>query len=333
MQTCLLFGLLIGCRESVSPIVVVKINPYLPSEFPPIDYPADNHFTSERWELGKKLFYDSVLSVDSSLSCASCHKSELSFSDDVAFSKGVKNRDGTRNAPSLANIAYHPYFTREGGVPTLEQQVLVPIQEHNEFDFNIVLAAERIALDSTYIAMSKSAYNRLPDYYVITRAIANFERELISNTSAFDQYHYEENLESLNQDETAGFELFYSKRTNCFECHGGSNFTNYSFENNGLYKEYPDIGRKRLTNLDSDESLFKVSSLRNVGITKPYMHDGSMATLKEVIEHYNKGGESHPNKSDFIKPLNLTKNEKMQLEAFLNSLTDYDFISNPKFKK
>jgi cytochrome c peroxidase len=305
----------------------------LPSPFATISFPEDNDYSEERWELGKKLFYDNILSIDSTLSCASCHKSQLSFSDDVSFSKGVKDRDGVRNSPSLANVAFHPYFTREGGVPTLEQQVLVPLQEHNEFDFNIVLAGERIAQDSMYVAMSQKAYNRMPDYYVITRALANFERSLISDNSYFDQYHFETQTDALSNSQKRGMALFYSEKTNCSKCHSGPNFTDYSFENNGLYEIYPDEGRRRLTQLDADESRFKVASLRNVEVTGPYMHDGSINTLAEVIEHYNSGGKDHPNKSKFIRSLNLTPPEKDELLAFLLSLTDNEFLTNNQFKK
>lgn len=325
--------LLVGCTENDKILIQENFAANLPSPFLTIDFPGDNAFTQERWDLGKKLFYDNILSIDSTLSCASCHKPELSFSDDVAFSKGVKDRDGVRNAPSLANVAYHPYFTREGGVPTLEQQVLVPLQEHNEFDFNIVLAGERIAKDSTYVTMSKAAYNRMPDYYVITRALANFERSLISNSSYFDQYHFDAQQEALSKAQVRGLKLFYSEKTNCFKCHSGPNFTNYAFESNGLYDNYSDEGRRRLTGLDSDEGLFKVASLRNVEVTGPYMHDGSLQTLSDVIELYNSGGKNHINKSTIIRPLNLTIQEKQDLLAFLLSLTDNKFLTDITFKK
>ena len=330
----LLIILLLGCADDDSNVLIQEnFAANLPSPFSTVNFPEDNAFTQERWELGKKLFYDNVLSIDSTLSCASCHKPELSFSDDVAFSKGVKDRDGVRNSPSLANVAFHPYYTREGGVPTLEQQVLVPLQEHNEFDFNIVLAGERIAKDSTYVAMSKAAYDRVPDYYVITRALANFERSLISNSSYFDQYHFDAQTDALTNAQERGLELFYSEKTNCFKCHNGPNFTNYAFESNGLYDNYPDEGRRRLTKLDSDEGLFKVASLRNVEVTEPYMHDGSLKTLSEVIEHYNSGGKDHPNKSTIIRPLILTTQEKEDLLAFLLSLTDKKFLTDTKFKE
>jgi cytochrome c peroxidase len=304
----------------------------IPKGFDNIEFPEDNPFSQPRWELGKRLFYDPIMSLDSSISCASCHNSELAFSDDVSFSLGVENRLGTRNAPTLANVAYHPYFTREGGVPTLEMQILVPIQEHNEFDFNIVLLAERLKADSSYMLMSMEAYDREPDAFVITRSLACFERSLISGYSRYDHYENYDDLNALTSSEINGKELFFSDKTNCFQCHGGFNFTNYAFENNGLYEEYNDEGRFRLTGEEEDLARFKVPSLRNIQLTAPYMHDGSIQSLKDVIEHYNSGGENHPHKSSLIKPLNLTNKEKDDLLAFLYSLTDDSFVKNPLFK-
>jgi len=305
----------------------------LPTGFPEIEFPEDNAYSLERWELGKKLFYDKTLSIDSSISCGSCHKASLAFSDDVPLSDGVKGRPGTRNAPTLATVAYHPYYTREGGVPTLEMQVLVPIQEHNEFAFNIVQAGERMATNLEYIQMSQEAYGRVPDYYVITRALANFERSLISGNSPYDHFTHLKDFSALNDMEKAGMDLFYSNKTNCSNCHGGFNFTDYTFQNNGLYKTYSDLGRMRLTSKEKDKALFKTPTLRNIGVTSPYMHDGSIGTLKEVIEHYNSGGNSHHHQSELIRPLGLTETEKQELLAFLNSLTDSQFITNKRFKE
>lgn len=326
------FFIFYGCEKDTVNVASQSSDFELPKGFPDITFPEDNAYTKARWELGKMLFYDNVLSLDSSINCGSCHKASFAFSDNIAFNDGVKNRPGTRNSPTLANVAYHPYYTREGGVPTLEMQVLVPIQEHNEFAFNIVKAGERLAKDGQYVAMSQEAYNRAPDYYVITRALANFERTLISGNSPFDKYTYQGQNEALNEVEKAGMELFYSDRTNCSSCHSGFNFTNYAFENNGLYRTYQDNGRKRLTNNAEDDALFKVPTLRNVALTSPYMHDGSVPTLEEVIEHYSQGGESHPNRSKLVKPLYLTESEKEQLVAFLNSLTDQDFLKDERFK-
>ena len=323
--------IVISCeKQEIVPLYYFELME-LPEGFPEMEIPSDNQFSKTRWELGKKLFFDPILSIDSSISCASCHHPHLAFSDEVALSIGVENRLGTRNAPTLANIGYHPYFTREGGVPTLEMQVLVPIQEHNEFDFNILLIADRLNKDSSYVAMANSAYARTPDPFVITRALAVFERSLISGYSPYDQFlNYNKN--TLTKEERKGMELFFSDKTNCSSCHSGFNFTDYSFKNNGLYEQYADEGRFRLTQNPTDSALFKVPSLRNVVLTAPYMHDGTMTTLEEVIDHYNNGGENHPYKSDLIRPLYLSKKEKAQLIAFLNTLTDESFIHNPNFK-
>ena len=304
----------------------------VPKGFDEIEFPDDNAFSQSRWELGKRLFYDPIMSMDSSISCSSCHSSELAFSDDVSLSLGVGDRLGTRNAPTLANLAYHPYFTREGGVPTLEMQILVPIQEHNEFDFNIVLLAERLKADSSYIQMSLEAYDREPDAFVITRSLSCFERSLISGYSPYDHYENYGDLDALSHSEINGMDLFFSDKTNCYQCHGGFNFTNYAFENNGLYEQYNDVGRFRFTGNEEDLARFKVPSLRNIELTAPYMHDGSIESLEEVIEHYNSGGENHPHKNSLIHPLNLNEKEKDELIAFLQSLTDDSFITNPLFK-
>lgn len=300
----------------------------VPQGFPDIEHPEGNEYTIERWELGKKLFYDPILSKDGSISCASCHDPSLAFSDNVSVSIGAGGLLGTRNSPSLGNVAFHPYYTREGGLPTLEMQILVPIQEHNEFNNNIVLIADTLATNPTYVHMAKVAYNREPDAFVITRALSQFERSMISGQSSYDlEYNYSIQG-SMSQSALRGEVLFDSERTSCFSCHSGFNFTNYSFQNNGLYDEYPDNGRERLTQDPNDKALFKVPSLRNTQLTGPYMHDGSIETLTEVIEHYNNGGSNHINKNTLIKPLNFSENEKADLLAFLESLTDQKFISN-----
>lgn len=300
----------------------------IPVGFPSIVHPEGNEYSKERWDLGKKLFYDPILSKDGLVSCASCHDPSLSFSDNQDVSIGSDGLLGTRNAPSLANVAYHPYYTREGGIPTLEMQILVPIQEHNEFNNNIVLIADTLSKNSDYVQMAQVAYNQEPNAFVITRALSQFERSLISGQSAYDlemNYGIEA---SMSESAIRGMKLFESERTECSTCHSGFNFTNYSFENNGLYEDYPDNGRERLTQDPADRARFKVPSLRNVALTTPYMHDGSMATLNQVIEHYNTGGKVHQNKSELIKPLNLSLEEKSDLLAFLNALTDHKFVNN-----
>lgn len=322
-----------SCRkeDKVEPLYTPTLME-IPKNFPQIEFPEGNDFTKERWDLGKRLFYDTALSANDSLSCASCHKSSLAFSDEVAFSDGVAGRAGTRNSPSIANVAYQPYLTREGGVPTLEMQVLIPIQEHNEFDFNIVLIADRLKEDSTYVQMAQNAYNREIDAFVITRAISVFERSLISGYSPYDQYVNYEKENALTSSEINGMNLFFSEKTNCSQCHTGFNFTNYAFENNGLYEVYADKGRFRLTGAEEDTALFKVPSLRNVALTAPYMHDGSINTLEGVVEHYQTGGQNHAHKSSLIRPLNLSEAQKNDLIQFLRALTDETFVNNPLFK-
>ncbi len=329
----ILFLALLACQKEKQEPAPQEPLLAVPPGFPEPAFPADNELTPVRWALGKKLFYDPVLSRDSTLSCASCHHAAKAFSDTLAFSPGVGGLPGTRNAPTLANVAYQPYYLREGGVPTLEMQILVPIQEHNEFDFNILLIAERLLRDTGYARLSREAYDRDPDPFVITRSIACFERTFISGQSRYDQFVFQEKNTALTAAEKRGMDLFFSQKTNCSQCHGGFNLTNYAFENNGLYADYPDPGRYRLTGLESDRARFKVPTLRNIALTAPYMHDGSMTTLEAVIEHYNSGGKQHPNKNVLLQPLGLTATEKADLVAFLRSLTDESFVNNPKFRQ
>lgn len=302
---------------------------HIPAGFPSFLFPEGNEYTKARWQLGKRLFYDPIMSKQNTVSCASCHLAKNAFSDTVALSTGDNHVAGRSNAPTLTNIAYHPYFTRAGGVPTLEMQILVPIQEHDEFNTNILDIVEKLKQDPSYVTQIKSAYNRDPDPYVITRAIANFERSMISGHSPYDQYTYQ-NQNVLTSVELKGLQLFTSSKTNCSQCHSGFNFTNYAFENNGLYVNYADSGRMRLTHLESDRARFKVPTLRNIAVTAPYMHDGSKKTLMDVINHYNSGGEAHPQKSALIKPLGLTEQEKQELFAFLQTLTDNQFLNSKK---
>lgn len=320
--------LMFSCnQEDIKPYSFIDI----PNGFPNPDFPSDNKFSNERFLLGRKLFFDPILSRDSSISCASCHRPELAFTDGKPVSEGIMSRFGTRNAPSLANVSYHPYLLREGGVPTLEMQVGVPIQEHNEFDENILVIAEKLNKQPVYQNMSMAAYNRLPDAFVITRSIATFERALLSGNAPYDQY-INGNSSALSNSAKNGLRLFNSESLKCSQCHSGFNFTNYTFQNNGLYENDIDEGRKRLTGKEEDRSLFKVPSLRNVAITYPYMHDGSLQSLEAIVEHYSKGGNPNPHKSELIKRFTLSKQEKIDLVNFLKSLTDTQFLNNSNFK-
>lgn len=325
---------LVACRKEAQPTDETTPEPLLavPEGFPPPEFPADNQLTPARFALGKKLFFDPLMSLDSTISCASCHDPAHAFSDTLALSPGAGGAAGVRNAPTLGNLVYHPYFTREGGLPTLEMQVLVPIQEHNEFNFNILRIIDRLKNDPAYVRMSTEAYGRGPDAFVVTRSIACFERTLISGNSRYDQYQFQGKFNALSAAERRGMVLFFSDRTSCSQCHAGFNFSNYAFENNGLYEVYQDPGRYRLTLDSNDLARFKVPSLRNVGLTAPYMHNGSIPSLEKVVEHYNAGGKSHPHQSPLVRPLHLTDQEQSDLVHFLESLTDDSFARNPKFR-
>ena len=306
--------------------IINHYNLEIPNGFPEINYPNDNLPNHERIALGKRLFFDPILSRDSTISCGSCHFQEFAFADNKAVSPGVESKLGTRNSMSLVNLAYADFFLREGGVPTLEMQVLAPIQDHNEMDFNIIPVAERMKLIPSYIAQSLKAYNREPDAFVITRALAAFERTLISGNSNYDKNR-------MTASERDGKALFFSDSLACSTCHGTFLFTNQGIENNGLYAQYPDSGRYILTHLQEDIGKFKVPTLRNIELTAPYMHDGSILNLEEVISHYASGGKSHFNQSSLVTEFTLTNVEKANLIAFLYSLTDDEFIANSNFEE
>ena len=300
----------------------------VPSSLGAIDFPSDNEFTPARWALGKRLFYDSQLSADGMVSCASCHKPEKAFADDLAFSPGSEGAAGLRNVPSLANVAYLPYFTREGGVPTLEMHVLVPIQESNEFNSNIVAIAEALSQDPSYVQMSQAAYGQNPNPFVITRALANFQRSILSGNSAYDRFLMGDES-ALTESALAGMDLFFGDELKCGQCHNGQDLSTHGFENNGLYAVYPDSGKFRLSHESADIGKFKIPSLRNLGYTAPYMHDGSLTSLEEVINHYANGGSNHPNKSDLISGFEISQLEQQQVIDFLLALNDTSFIENP----
>jgi len=294
----------------------------LPEGFPEPEFPEGNELTHERVELGRMLFHDPSLSRDSSLSCASCHLSSLAFTDGKPISTGIAGRLGNRNTPSLFNVAYHPYFFAEGGSPSLEMQSHGPIETEHEMDFNLREAADRLKGNPRYVELANLAYGRPMDTYVLTRAIASFERTLYSGNADYDAYQRGD-ASALSPEAQRGMQLFFSEKANCSSCHSGFNFTDYGFYNIGLYaKDNEDLGRYRITLDSADISRFKTPSLRNVALTAPYMHDGSLKTLERVVAHFNQGGNGHYNQDSRLKPLNLTESEQQDLVAFLESLTE-----------
>lgn len=294
----------------------------LPSGAPLPVFPEDNPLTVASVQLGKALFFDPRLSRDGTVSCASCHHPDRAFSDTVAFSVGIDQQFGERNAPSLANVAYLPYFFRDGGVSTLERQVIAPVQDPLEMDHSLQLAASAVSGDAEYEHLSQLAYGRSMDAFVVTRAIASYERTLISGWSRFDRYLYQGDATALTEGEVRGWELFNSATLNCTACHNGFDLSDHSFQNIGQYLDYADPGRERISLDPADIGKFKVPTLRNIALTAPYMHDGAMTTLDGVIDHFAGGGLPHPNRSPLMPNFVLSVNQKADLVAFLNALTD-----------
>ena len=303
----------------------------IPSEFPHIEFPDDNFPSLARIALGKKLFYDNVLSRDKTVSCASCHIPQYAFSDTISVSIGEHGGMGQRNAPPLHNVAYLPRFFRDGGIPNLELQIKAPIEDLLEMNYNMHELTLRIASDSAYQRMARIAYNRDMDAFVITRSLANFMRTFISGNSKYDKA--KRGVAKLSQSEKRGLEIFFGNDAKCSTCHGGFNFSNNTYINNGSHSTYADTGRARITLRHNDHGKFRVPSLRNCQVTAPYMHDGSYQSLEEVLDQYQQGGSGHWNQHNTIEQISLTDSDKKDLIAFLKSLTDTNFLINDKYRK
>ena len=308
--------LLLGCEKNDGVSDLISI----PSHFPAIEYPADNLPSRARLKLGERLFFDKNLSLDSTISCASCHLTEYAFSDTIPLSIGVAGAFGTRNAPSILNAAYLPLLNKDGGVKKLDLFALVPIEDHAEMNINPLDLGHRLAENPELQAAAKAAYNRPMDSYVITRALGTYVRSLISGDSKYDDYL--QGKIKLGEAEERGRLLFHSDKAKCSSCHEGIFLTNNKYENNGTKELYKDQGRKLITGNESDRATYRVASLRNVELTAPYMHDGSFSSLEDVINHYSDGVIDHRNKSPLIKALHLSELEKADLLAFLKTLTD-----------
>lgn len=310
--------------------VEVLVNLDLPPGIPEMKIEPGNELTVHRVELGKKLFFDPSLSRDYSVSCGSCHHQDKAFADYFSVSEGVAGRMGKRNTPALFNLGWHQFFNRDGGTVSLETQMLVPFQAHVEMDMTFSELNRRIGNDEDYKRLFELAY---PEHgvssYAITRAVGAYQRVLTSFDSPYDRYIYYGEQEALTEAQKRGKDLFFSDRTNCANCHGNFDFRSDELENNGLYKNYADSGLASITVLPEDRGRFKIPSLRNVEVTAPYMHDGSLWSLSEVIDHYASGGQGHPNQSPLIAGFEITEVEKSDLISFLMALTDQTFLSNP----
>ena len=291
----------------------------LNTTYPTLEYPADNPYNAAAASLGERLFFDPILSLDSSISCGSCHKPELGFATNDRVTPGVGGILGKRNSPSLLNVGFQPYFMREGGVPSLEMQVLVPLGDATEMAHNVVDAARRLNRNTSYKNEFLTVYGDTASPYLVVRALANFERTLVDFDAPFDHF-IQGDATALSSEAIKGGKLFYGKAA-CVQCHSGVLLTDFGFANNGTaIVDSTDYGRELLTNESSDRYIFKIPSLRKVQITAPYMHDGSVSTLADVVEQYNTGGANHSYTDSRIEPLGLSVSEKAQLVAFLEAL-------------
>ena len=342
----------------------------LPEGFPIPRVPADNPMTSEKVELGRLLFFDPRLSGDGTISCASCHQPKQAFSDGRGRAVGIDGAIHPRSAMSLTNAAYNgtlgwddPNLTR------LEDQILVPLYNTDPPEMGLSghedEVLERFQGDQRFGRQFRSAFPRDPDPVTtrnIVYALASFERTLISGNSAYDQWVYGGNMNALNEVQRAGARLFFSKRLSCFRCHAGFNFSGpvkyegaespeARFHNTGLYNQdgkgaypEPNTGLHRHTGKSDDMGKFRVPTLRNIALTAPYMHDGSIPDLGAVLDHYATGGrhrlrypaEGNSAVATVTDPLmtgfELSRDEKRQLTAFLYALTDVSFVRESKEK-
>lgn len=332
----------------------------LPPGFPAPPVPADNPMTVEKVALGEKLFFDTRLSANNSQACASCHQREFAFAEARTVSIGSTGEMLQRNALSLTNVAYNASFTwAHPALTELERQILIPLFNEEPVEMGLsgneaqVLA--RLQADADYPQLFQQAFPREKNPLTLdntVKALASFVRSLLSFNSRFDRYAYY-GEEVLNEQELQGLDLFMSERTECKHCHSGFNFSTSTvhentdvilelFHNTGLYAEQDvpefDRGIFELSGEDKDRGLFRPPTLRNIAYTAPYMHDGSIATLEEVIDFYAAGGRevqegpwpgdgrTHKNKSLFLHGFSLSEEEKAALLAFLHTLSDPAFI-------
>ena len=280
--------------------------------------------------LGKILFSDPILSKDKTISCASCHKPEFAFADTSAVSVGVGGLKGTRNTPSAMNVRLQRTFFWDGRAKNLEEQALAPIENPVEMNLPVDEAVNRLGQNERYRSYFKKVFNEEPSRESLAQAIAAFERTLETSDSPFDEWKFYDRQDAVKEEAKRGFTIFNTKGK-CSQCHFGADFTSNEFRNIGLFngKNLNDSGRAVVTKEHGDLGKFKIGSLRNVAITSPYMHNGMFRTLEEVIDFYDDPSKVVPDARNtdslLLKPLGLTKEEKSDLKAFLEALTDKRF--------
>jgi len=288
--------------------------------------PSDNEPNAERVALGKKLFFEKRLSVDGSTSCASCHDPSKGWSDGLPSAHGLNGKVLARATPTIYNAAYNSIQMWDGRKATLEDQALGPMESPAEMATDFAAALKYLKGDDEYRKLFAKAYpGEAIDKPVLAKAIASFERTVVSRSSPFDRWLNGDN-DAMTPAQIRGFRLFVDKtKGNCAACHQPPNFTDNGFHNIGLAsygKDNPDLGRFAQKPLAVLKGAFKTPTLRNVALTAPYFHDGSAATLEEVVAHYARGGVAKDNLDSNIKPLSLTAEEKGELVEFMKALTD-----------
>ena len=283
-------------------------------------------------QLGEALFFEPILSRDSTISCASCHKPEFAFADNTPVSVGVYHQKGGRNTPSAMNQTERNFYFWDGRAESLEEQALGPIANPVEMDLPISNAVRRLIKNEKYRTAFYSIYGKPPSAELLAKALATFEKTLETNNSVFDNYMNGTDTSQFSESAKRGLNLFNGK-AKCFDCHFGVDFTGGDqFKNIGLYndKELKDKGRIEISGKPKDLGSFKIPGLRNIAVTAPYMHNGMFKTLMEVIEHYDqpdKFVKGAINRDTLMnKPLGLTEIERKDLENFMLSLTDARFL-------
>ncbi len=313
-------------RTTALPLLALVITIVITSSF----FEKENMEITTKAALGKKLFSEKILSKDSTVSCASCHKPEFAFADTSAFSIGIGGKLTKRNTPSVLNMKNRPYFFWDGRAASLEEQSLMPIQNPDEMGLTIEEAVKRLNTSAEYKMLFQKIFGQRPDAKNLAAAFAAFEQTLETVDSKFD--NWSNNLGKLTAQEERGRQLFVGDKAKCFDCHRMEDFTTDEFKNIGLYDERKlnDAGLYNITKKESDKGKFKTPGLRNVAVTAPYMHNGMFKTLEEVLNYYNSPDwfiENSVNRDDALKtPLRLTAQEKKDIIAFLKTLTDKKYI-------
>jgi cytochrome c peroxidase len=306
--------------------ILTAIHGVVPAEgivfqpLPTMEYPPENPWSQEKQNLGEKLFFDPLLSGDNSTSCASCHKPEFGWTDGLKKARGFNKKELPRNTPTILNSGYAKRQYWDGRTVSLEEQAIIPIltpEEMNQTNDNLI---QEINQQQEYVDSFRKVFGEGKiTTEKISKAIATFERSLISGVSPYDRF-WQGDKNALSRKAIKGMKLFFGK-AKCSICHNGPLFTDQQFHNIGvLTTGATDLGRHKITQEPFHKGAFKTPGLRDISLTGPYMHNGSLSTLEEVIEFYDQGGQSNVNKSPFITSIGLNTREKKSLVEFLKSL-------------